>query len=130
VSRRRPGKALTEVDLLELAPVRCATWVEREGQVVITRPRVRVRRIGDLLALFESWLRPKVLRLDPIGSSVWRRLDGRSTVGELVRELRGSIDAAEEGLEQRLGLFIRTLRAEGLVGFPEWDQVSDDLETD
>jgi hypothetical protein len=102
------------VDLLEIAPLGLAAWEEIEGVVVITRPR----RPG-VKAWLQRLMSPSKLRLDGRGSFVWRRLDGATTVAAIVDEMRAELGG--EDLEQRVGHFVRALRAEGMVAYPGWD---------
>lgn len=102
------------MDLLEIAPLRLAAWEERDDVVVVTRPR----RAG-VKAWLQRLLAPPRMRLDDRGSFVWRRLDGTTTVAAVIDEMRAEIGG--EDLEQRVGHFVRALRAEGLVAYPGWD---------
>jgi hypothetical protein len=118
---RRPS-VLDQVNLLNLAPVRIADWKEIERRVVVERPRPRsggLRGLGYRVAYVLSARR---LRLDEIGSFAWRHLDGVATVGEIARQMREELGERVEPAEERLGLFIRQLRREGLVAYPDEDQ--------
>ena len=61
---------LTAVDLLELAPVRRAEWEERDDRVVVHRPPLPGRGLRARLARLMD-TRPKVIRLDELGSFAW-----------------------------------------------------------
>jgi hypothetical protein len=113
-------RSLDQVDLLGLAPVRTAAWEECDGVVVITRPRPcsrGLRRVRDQLA---HWWSPRTVRLDAMGSFVWLRLDGRTTVGAIAEAM--TADFEPEHLPERVGLFVRGLRQHGLVAYPGWDE--------
>jgi hypothetical protein len=105
VARDRVEEALARVNLLEQAPVRAARWEERGDRVVLIRPRPDVRR----------------LRLDPIGSFAWRRLDGSASVARVAAAVRERFGAASEPAEERLGQLVRLLRRDGFVVLPPWD---------
>jgi len=96
--------------------VRLAPWVQRDGLAVLTRPR----RMG-----LGAWLRrvmsPPKLRLDEPGTFVRLRLDGTTTVGAIVEEMRA--EHGGEDLERRVGAFVRALRNEGLLAYPGWDDL-------
>lgn len=62
------------------------------------------------------------IRLDPKGSYVWTRLDGRRSVADLAAELRAEFGAEIEPAEERLGVLIRQLRSQELVAYPGWDE--------
>ena len=87
------------------------SWHEQGDRVVITRPKFG--RFGTaLLRLFR--VRPELtLRLDPLGSAVWRLLDGR-TVGQVLAELERT-HGDEPDLPQRLGRYLGTLASNRLI---------------
>ncbi len=119
--------ALEQVDLLELAPVRRAGWREEGDRVVVERPRPGGSGLRRLLGLLSFWMSPRRLRLDERGSLLWRRLDGRNTVGEIATELAREFPDDDQ-VEQRTGLYVRALRQQGLVGYPGWDEVTAEVE--
>jgi len=126
VSRHKARQeALAQVNLLELAPVRVATWEEVEGRTLVHRPRPRGGR--GLLAWLNDWLGyhtgPRKIRLDPVGSFAWQRLDGKTTVGEVARALREEFGEAIEPAEERLGKLVQLLHGEYLVAYPGFDEV-------
>jgi hypothetical protein len=100
--------------ILTAVPRRLASWREDEqGRVVLERPRpatTGLRGVGDLILW---WLSPRRVRLDALGSTAWRRLDGHATVAELAEAL-----AAEHGIADprgRAAHFVRLLRREGYL---------------
>lgn len=112
---------LEGVNLLAIAPVRVAPWQETGERVVVERPLPPVRGPLSLLKRLSFLTGVKRLRLDTLGTAVWRRLDGRRTVGEVVAELRDEFGDGCEPAEDRLRLFLTLLRRERLVGFPGAD---------
>jgi len=126
MTRRQRVKALKEVNLLELTPVRSASWTEVEGRVVIERIKpTGLGRIGEKL---RYWLAVRRIRLDERGSMVWRLLDGTKTVGDLAAALRSDFGDQVEPAEERAGQLIRMLHEEDLVGYPGWDEIETDQE--
>lgn len=111
---------LERVNLLDLAPVQIATWRDENGRAVVVRapPPVRGMR-GHLRHLFLAG-GVKRLRLDELGTAVWRRLDGR-TVAEVAAALRAEFGARCEPAEERLRLYLDILRRERLIAFPGVD---------
>ncbi len=109
---------LQHLNLLDLAPVRLARWEEADERIVLIRPRPRSVNPFQWLAYF---IAPPRVRLDPIGTLMWKRLDGSMTVGGLAGELRKAFGDGVEPAEERLGYLIRMLRQDGFVGFPGWD---------
>ena len=107
------------MNLLELTPTTAAEIEEKDGRVIVIRPRPSPR---GLLTPFD-WLvylmAPRRLRLDEVGSFCWRHMDGRRTAGEIADALRAEFGTTVEPAEERLGKFIRLLQREELVSFPE-----------
>jgi hypothetical protein len=101
---------------LSATPCRCAEWYERNGRVVVQRVRPAAPR---LIARLREWIRyvlmPGRLRLDETGSRVWRRLDGQTSLAEIVDEVRAERGDGGEDLERRVELFVRALVGQGLV---------------
>jgi hypothetical protein len=121
MARRRDP--LEGVNLLEIAPERVAGWREEADRVVVERPLPPVRGVRSLFRRLSFLTGVKRLRLDELGSAVWRRLDGRS-VGEVVDGLREEFGERCEPAEGRLQLYVGILRRERLIAFPGFD---DDL---
>lgn len=115
--RRDP---LAGIDLLGLAPERLAGWHEVGDRIVVERPLPRVRGLRSLMLRVSFLTGVKRLRLDELGTAVWRRLDGR-TVAAVVADLRAGFGERCEPAEQRLRLYLTLLRRERLIGFPGFD---------
>lgn len=118
MARRRDP--LEGVDLLGLAPERLAGWHEQGDRIVVERPLPRVRGLRSLMLRVSFLTGVKRLRLDELGTAVWRRLDGR-TVAAVVADLRVEFGDRCEPAEQRLRLYLTLLRRERLIGFPGFD---------
>jgi len=105
------------VNLLTLTPERRADWeAAADGRVVVRIPKFR-GRLG-------RWLVPRLrrpyfnIRLDALGSVVWRLCDGRTPVSvmaaELTREL-GAEAGEPDALLARIAAFLRQLERGDLV---------------
>ena len=107
----------TDQNLLDLVPERTAEWEERADTVVLRRPWPQAA--WYLLPL--EWLRyglaVRRIRLDDVGSAVWRACDGHRTVGEIALCLRERFGPPVEPVEERLGVLVRQLRREGLLTY-------------
>ncbi len=121
MARSRVEEELARVNLLEVAPVRAARWEERAESVVLIRPRPDVRGLRSALEWLAYQLAPRRLRLDPIGSFAWRRLDGSASVARVATAVRERFGDASEPTEERLGQLVRLLRRDGFVVLPPWD---------
>jgi hypothetical protein len=120
--RKKPSP-LDGVNLLDLAPAPVAEIEERDGKVVLLRPKPRTRGLRGLSDRITTFLSAPKVRLDEFGSFTWRRLDGRTTVAEVAAALREEFGETAEPVEDRLGLYIRLLRREGMLIFPGYDDV-------
>ena len=114
---------LSGVNLLDLCPVRCAAWEEKDDRVVIERPRPRTTGVRGLSDLISYWLSARRIRLDEIGSFVWRRLDGRTTVGSVAEAMREHFSSDETSVEERLGIYVAVLRREGMLAYLGYDEL-------
>jgi len=111
--------AVTDADpILAAVPRRLASWREDErGRVVLERPRpatTGLRGVGDLISW---WLSPRRVRLDALGATAWRRLDGRTTVAEVAEALAAG--HAVKDARGRAARFVRLLRREGYLELDE-----------
>jgi hypothetical protein len=117
------SKPLRAIDLLELTPVRCVPWIEREdGRVVIDRPRPPVDGLRGLLKRARWMMAPRCIRLDEIGSFAWRRLDGATKVRALAVVIRDAFPDSCDQLEERLGAHLKAMRRLQLISFPDLDE--------
>jgi hypothetical protein len=100
--------------ILAAVPRRLASWREDEqGRVVLERPRPATTGLGGVGDLISWWLSPRRVRLDALGSTAWRRLDGRTTVAGVAETL-----AREHGIADapnRAAHFVRLLQREGYL---------------
>jgi hypothetical protein len=111
----RQAPPAPEVNLLDLAPTRALRWETGEGgRVTLFVPRFR-GRFG------RRWVQPMMkrpdmrVRLDELGSYVWNRCDGSTTVGTIGEEMAGRFGHDPEDTYRRLGTFIRTLTRDGFL---------------
>jgi len=61
--------------------------------------------------------------LNSVGTFIWRRLDGRNTVQDIMAELSTGCDSLPEGAEYAVRAFIQNLIDKGLAGYElqeEW----------
>jgi hypothetical protein len=103
------------INLLELTPEQRATWETAEnGSVVVLVPKFH----NELLV---RWLVPRLkyphvrVKLDQLGSFVWKQCDGRTTVAEIAARLRTEFADSAESAEDRIRTFLLTLEKSDLV---------------
>jgi hypothetical protein len=109
------------VNLLELAPERVAEWEDGGDRVVLLRPPPQGRGFRFALDWVACQLSSRRIRLDEIGSFVWRGLDGATTVGALAAAVESEFGERVTPVAERLGRMIRVLRKEGFVRYPTID---------
>jgi len=123
MGRKSKPNPLENVNLLEIKPVRVAKWEEVGDRVIVIRPPPGGHGLRRLLNLLFFALAARRIRLDDIGSSGWRQLDGKSTVAQVAQKLREEFGERVEPAEERFGHQVRVFRREGLVAYPSWDVV-------
>ncbi len=97
-------------NLIELIPKRNRQWEVGDGdKVVILRPKLGDHWLGR--RLLSRMKDPHYrIRLDTYGSWVWKKCDGRTTVGEIAESLKERFgDSVEPAVYQRLALFLQQL---------------------
>ena len=114
-------KELEGVNLLGLAPKRVAEWEEVDGRVVVLRPEPVSVGFRSWLDRFFHKMSAHRIRLDEVGSFAWKQLDGQRTVADVGDLLRGEFGDRVDPVEERLGHMIWTMRKEGFLAYPGWD---------
>ncbi len=94
---------------------RCLDWKEAEdGRMIVFRPRFGCGRFGLWLESLLG-LRPYRIRLDEMGSLVWKNCDGRLSAQEIARKLREQFGEKVEPAEERLHHFIEQMRRARMI---------------
>ncbi len=101
--------------LTEVCPQRLAQWVEVEGVVVVECVRPTIRGLKGLGSWLRWWMGPQRIRLDPVGTAIWRQLDGQMNLGRVVEALSEDMPDDREHLVTRVDLFVRTLASQGVL---------------
>lgn len=99
----------------EARPTRRLEWSEDAGgRVEVLRPKFGTGRVGRWISrrLANPYL---AVRLDDVGSFVWKRCDGRHTVEEIVRALADRDPSPPPDLARRLAVFLDRMRARGMI---------------
>lgn len=109
-----------DTNLLDLTPRREAYWSEADdGRVTVVRERPVIRGPRSLGRWLSYVMAPPRVRLDDVGSFVWRRMDGATDVRRLAGMVREEYGDRVEPVPERLGQLVRTLRRERLVSYVE-----------
>ena len=102
-------------ELGSMTPSRTAEWCVVEEVVIVECPRPGGTGPRHWGAWYRWWTGPQRIRLDSIGSSAWLRIDGETTLVEIVDALAAQMPDDRELLVARLDLFVRTLASQGLL---------------
>lgn len=92
----------------DLKPARVMAWDEQEDGAAILVPRFGRGKLGKKLESFFR-ARPYKVRLDPIGTFVWKHCDGTKTVEQIAEAMREHFGQSVEPVEDRLIVFLRQL---------------------
>ena len=90
-------------------PRRRLDWREQDdGRCVVLRPKLGEGRIGRWLAstLGDPCYR---IRLDDVGTFIWKRCDGETPLAEIAARLRAEFGARVEPAEERLARFVQSM---------------------
>jgi len=108
-------KKRTSVNLLVLTPVQRVPWETGEsGAVVVLVPKFR----NEILV---RWLVPHLkypvvrVKLDALGSFVWKLCDGKTTVGEMADRMTVEFGDTAASAQERIRKFLLTLEKSDLV---------------
>jgi hypothetical protein len=103
------------LNLLDLKPGRNMEWEPGDGEaVVLLVPRFS----GPVLG---KWLQPHLrrpcvrVRLDEIGSFIWRLCDGSTPVSVIAEKMKERFGDRVEPLYERIELFIRKLQKDEFI---------------
>jgi hypothetical protein len=107
----------TNINLLELTPVRVNKHEEVEGLINILIPKFK----RDFMKKIIPKNKPKDIRvkLDELGSATWLSMDGNKTVFQIVEELRETFGENIEPAVERVTKFINGLYSNNLLYFKE-----------
>lgn len=113
---------LAAVNLLLVTPVHVAEWEEVEdGRVVVLRPAPKTTGFRYLVDRLLYEMSTRRIRLDPVGSQVWRLLDGTRAVRDVADRLRAEFGADVEPAEERVCKLVQMLHGQLLIEYPEID---------
>jgi len=86
-------------------------------QAPVPNPLVVLREEFDDWAVLFNPDTARAVGVNPIGVSVWKLLDGRRTVDQIVREIDRQYDSVPECAPDDIGGFIDQLATGGFVGY-------------
>jgi hypothetical protein len=108
-------KEKKSVNLLDLTPSKLVPWESGEnGAVVVLLPKFR----NQFLA---KWLVPRLkhpdirIKLDRMGSFVWKLCDGNTTVSEIAERMVAEFGDSATAAHERIRTFLLSLEKSDLV---------------
>jgi hypothetical protein len=102
-------------NIMTLRPAQRMKWeMGKEETVVVLVPKFRSK-------FAERWVLPRLrsthirVKLDTMGSFVWRQCDGRTTVAEITDRVKNRFTDSQESIEDRVVSFVLKLYKSDLV---------------
>lgn len=104
-------------------PMRTSEWYEEDGLVRIKTIKFE-GRMGKWLCNVMKKPNYIIVNLDELGSFIWKRCDGETTVRDILDELRKNMGEKfeEEGMGPRSFYFMRMLRNRRFLTWREEDK--------
>jgi len=111
-------------DILRFVPSRLAEWrAGDDGIVVVERTRPATRGVRGLLDRVRWLMTYPRIRLDAIGSAVWRCMDGTLRLEVIVDTVADEFPDHSEEMAERAALFATALHHQGLIELRVPDEV-------
>ena len=106
------------LDFARVEPRRLLEWREQDGRCVLLRPRLGSSRVGRWMA--GLWDDPYYqIRLDEVGTLVWKACDGRTSLADIVGRMRDRFGDRVEPADQRLARFMRKMLKGRMIAISE-----------
>lgn len=90
--------------------------MQEKGKPVANSMIVLREEFDDWALLFDPDT-DNTLGINPIGVFIWKRLDGKHTIGDILEELCENCDEIPEDAEKDIKEFIDDLVEKGLAGY-------------
>ena len=123
VFKKKPkGSSISRAEALDRIPVKNRQISENRletGEVVINYPVTMRPVFAGLVRRFggpEVQTQMKKLQLDELGTSVWKLMDGKRSVRQLIKMFAGTHQLEPREAEVSVTQFIRELGRRGLIG--------------
>jgi hypothetical protein len=98
-----------------LKPKRVARWERTpDGRAVVFVPRIRASRLAKFLPPLLQRAEYRA-RLDVLGSHIWDRCDGTSTVLEIAASVWVRFGGDREAINERVAAIVRQLEHDGFI---------------
>lgn len=83
----------------------------------VANPDVVLREEFDDWAILFNPDTAAAVGTNPVGVAVWKRLDGKRTLGDIVAEISNRFEAVPAGAPEEISAFVSTLAEQGFVGY-------------
>lgn len=116
--RPKPSK-FTREQSLAMKPVQLVAadlQVDAQGNGKLTVP-VQPTRVARWFVK-DAEGRKKTFELDPVGVYVWKLIDGKTSVEQLIRRIAKQYNLELRQAEASTTAFLKTLMQKGLIGIP------------
>ena len=120
---RSRKKKNPELNLLELIPEPLVDHeTGKDGAITLLAPRFNNRLMKRIFErrMKNPWMK---IRLDDIGTAVWKRIDGSATVGAIGNELKEEFGEDIEPCFERLSMFFSQLELSGFIRYRNIEDV-------
>ena len=82
----------------------------------IANPIVVLREEFDDWAVLFNPETADAVGTNPVGVAVWKRMDGKRSIEDIVSEIRNSFEDAPDAAIKEIGAFVNVLAENGFVG--------------
>jgi SynChlorMet cassette protein ScmD len=83
----------------------------------IANPNVVLREEFDDWAVLFNPDTADAVGTNPVGVAVWKRMDGKRSLDEIVAEIKTSFEDTPEAALEEISAFVSTLAEQGFVGY-------------
>ena len=84
-------------------------------KMLISNPTIVLREEFDDWALLYNPGTGKAFGINPMGVFIWKKLDGKHSVEDLIREVNKSCTDVPANVEEQVTKFVETLAVKGLA---------------
>ena len=82
----------------------------------IANPIVVLREEFDDWAVLYNPDTAEAVGTNPVGVAVWKRMDGKNSIEEIVSEIKNSFEDTPDTVSEEIATFVNTLAESGFVG--------------
>jgi hypothetical protein len=110
-------KKKPEYNLLELTPERAKDFEEKDGLVIILIPKFKTEFFRKLIPKSK----PKDIRInfDKLGTAVWKSIDGKKKVSNIITELSNAYGEKIQPAAERIAKFLKEIYKHKFINFKE-----------